>query len=220
MLFRSQNQFPNGFGEVSVNYVVRYDDQTVRNAFTLSGEELKNWASRTIRQLMAAKYTGMREVDWMARVGFAYLNKQFADIYYKEGFTAFRAKAKSIILPAWFTGGVQFSEVSLSDANRSAIMRLYDIEKKYVERLNKLDILIDKCLKQGVPVPVDDLAKASRDFVGMADDLDSVGRENCFFIAFDKLAEVGSSGKWHRESALILTIKSTDGKEVTKYLMA
>ena len=60
----------------------------------------------------------------------------------------------------------------------------------------------------------------SPDFVGMADALDSVGRENCFFIAFDKLAEVGSSGKWHRESAMILTIKATDGKEVTKYLMA
>jgi len=143
-----------------------------------------------------------------------------ADIYYNEGFTAVLAKAKAVNLPAWFTGGVQLPAVPLTDANRQLIVTLYNIERSYVERLNKLDILIDKCLKDGVPVPVDDLAKASRDFVGMADKLEEFGRENSFFIAFDKLTQAGSSGKGRRESAMILTIKPSEGEAVTKYLMA
>ena len=215
-----EKEFPNGFGEVSVEYVVRYDDQTVRNAFTLSGDELKDWARRSIRRLLSAKYTGMREKDWLPRVGFAYSSQNLADIYYNEGYTAVLSKAKTVILPAWFTGGAELA-VSLSPENRQTIVTLYNIEKSYVERLNKLDSLVDKCLKNGIPIPVDDLAKAARDFVGMADKLDDYGRENSFFIAFDKLTQAGSSNKWRRESAMILTIKpSADGEAVTKYLMA
>ncbi|MDQ3130706.1 MAG: hypothetical protein M3Q99_08090 [Acidobacteriota bacterium] len=219
MVRELQSQFPDGLGEVSVEYIVRYDDQTVRNAFTLSGDELKNWARRTIRQLIAAKYTGMREIDWLARVGFAYSSQNLADIYYNEGFTAVLAKAKAVSLPAWFTGGVQLPALPLTEANRQLIVTLYNIERSYVERLNKLDILIDKCLKEGVPVPVDDLAKASRDFVGMADDLEDFGRENSFFIAFDKLTQAGSNGKWRRESAMVLTVKPNEKETVVKYLM-
>src|SRR5262249_52460968 len=54
-------QFPTGLGKVKIDYVVRYDDQSVRNAFTLSGDELKAFARATARELIAAKYTGMRE---------------------------------------------------------------------------------------------------------------------------------------------------------------
>ena len=215
-----QKHFPDGFGDVNVEYVVRYDDQTVRNAFTLSGEELKDYARQTVRKLMSAKYTGMRNIDWSGRIGFAYLNQRFADIYFNQGFTAFRAIAKSITLPPWFTGGSVPFEVALSDANRSVIMKMFDIEKNYVNRFDKLDQLIDKSLTDKIPVSLDELAKASRDFVGMADDLDEFGRANSFFLAFDKLTQTGSSDKWRRESAMILTIKSVAGETVTKYLMA
>jgi hypothetical protein len=214
-----QSQFPNGFEDVTVEYVVRYDDQTVRNAFTLSGNELKEYARQTVRQLISTKYTGMRKKDWLPRVGFAYGSQTLADTFYQEGYTAVLAKVKSVTLPTWFTQSDKPQLVTLTKENRNFIVTLYNKEKNYVERLNKLDILIDKSLKNKVPIPLDELAKASRDFVGMADDLDEYGRANSFFLAFDKLTQVGSSGKWRRESAMILTIKTRDGSSVTKYLM-
>lgn len=215
-----QSQFPDGFGDVNVEYVIRYDDQTVRNAFTLSGEELKDYARQTVRKLMSARYTGMREKNWLPRVGFAYGSQNLADIYYKEGFTAVLAKAQAVTLPAWFTRGVQLPPVPLTKENRQLIVTLYNIERSYVERLNKLDQLIDKSLKDKISIPVDELAKASRDFIGMADDLDEFGRANSFFLAFDKLTQTGSNDKWRRESVMILTVKSAAGETVTKYLMA
>jgi hypothetical protein len=215
-----QSQFPEGFDEVSVEYVTRYDDQTVRNAFTLSGDELKEFARQTVRRLLAAKYTGMREKDWLPRVGFAYSSQGLADIYYREGFTAVLSKAKAVTLPSWFTHGVQLPPVPLTDANRHLIVTLYNTEKRYVERLDRLDLVIDRALRDKLPVPLDELAKAAREFVGMADDLEEFGRANAFFLAFDKLTQTGSSGKWRRESAMVLTIKAADREPVVKYLMA
>lgn len=214
-----QNQFPKGFGDVKVEYVVRYDDQTVRNAFTLSGEELKDQARHTVRELMATRYTGLRETSTLSRVGFAYLSENYADIYYHGGGgPELIMNAKGITLPAWFTGGSPI-DVKLDDFHRRLLVILFANERKYADRLNNLDELIDKSVTAKMPIPLNSLAKASREFVDMADDLDEI-KENCFFLAFDKLAHTGSSDKWRRESALVLTIKSDKGEEVVKYLMA
>jgi hypothetical protein len=211
------SQFPDGLGKVTVDYIVRYDDQTVRNAFTLSGNDLAEWARRTARQVLGAKYTGMKETDWMARVGFAYQSPDFYELY-KKGFTALLAEGKAVTLPGWFTGGAP-QEVALQQEFRQFVLTLFNVEKSYVERLVKLDALIDKSIQKKEPIALDELQDAARNFVSMADDLDSLGRENSFFAIFDKLVQEGSSGKWKRDSAVVLNIEPPTGDPVVKYLM-
>ena len=211
------SQFPDGLGKVTVDYVVRYDDKAVRNAFTLSSDELAEWARQTARQVIGAKYTGMKETGWVARVGFAYQSPAFYQLY-RKGFTALLNEGKAVTLPGWFTGGSP-QTVALDMPLRNIVLTLFNIEKKYAERLVAFDAIVERSIQKQEPIPLDELQKASREFVGMSDDLDSFGRENSFFAMFDKLVHVGSSGKWRRQSAMVLNIQPPDGEPVTKYLM-
>lgn len=212
-------QFPHGLGKVTVTYVVRYDDQAVGNAFTLSGDSLADWARRTARAVLGAKYTGMRSRDWLARIGFAYQSPAFAKLYYEGGFTAVLQNGKAVTLPRWFTGGAP-QVVALDPTRRQEIVTLFATEAEFVKRLVALDALVDRSIQQREPIELDALQKASADFVGYADKLDDLGRENSFFAIFDKLVHEGSSGKWRRESAVVLEIEPPAGERVIKYLMA
>jgi hypothetical protein len=212
------SQFPDGLGKVTVDYVVRYDDQAVRNAFTLSGDELADLARRTARQVIGAAYTGRDEKDWLARVGFAYQSPAFYELY-KKGFPAVLSDGKGVTLPGWFTGGVP-QQVALDDGMRLVIVKLFNVEKSYVKRLVSLDEVVDKLIKDKKPIPLKTLQKASGDFVSFADDLDGISRENSFFAIFDKLVQEGGSNKGRRESAIILRIEPPVGEPVVKYLMA
>ena len=212
-------QFPDGLGKVSVRYMVRYDDQAVRNAFTLSGEQLAEWARLTARAVLGAKYTGMRTTDWLARVGFAYQSPAFAKLYYDKGFTAVLQEGKAVTLPRWFTRGAP-QQVALAPEFRQAVVALFETEANYVRRLVALDTLVDRSIQKKEPIGLDALQKAAADFVGFADQLDKFGRENSFFAIFDKLVHEGSSGKWRRESAVVLEIEPPAGERVVKYLMA
>jgi hypothetical protein len=86
-------------------------------------------------------------------------------------------------LPAWFTRGIQLPPVKLDEIpHRLLLVLLFDLEREYAERLSELDQLIDKSLKDRIPVPLNDLAKASRDFVGLADDLDNMAEQTVFSL--------------------------------------
>jgi hypothetical protein len=211
------SQFPDGLGKVTVDYIVRYDDQAVRNAFTLSGDELADWARRTARQVIGTAYTGRDEKDWLARVGFAYQSPAFYELY-KKGFTAVLSDGKGVTLPGWFTGGVPL-KVALNESMRHVIVTLFNVEKNYVKRLVDLDEVVDKLIKDKQPIPLKTLQRASGDFVSFADDLDGISRENSFFAIFDKLVQEGASNKGRRESAIILRIEPPVGEPVVKYLM-
>jgi hypothetical protein len=211
-------QFPEGLGKTSVNYVVRYDERAVRSAFTLSGDELRDLARRTARRLIAAKYIGMRRTEWLARVGFAYLDPAFYELY-RNGFPALLANGKAVRLPSWFTGGTSLV-VGLEPAHRNLVLTLFNVEKNYAERLVEFDAIVDRSVSKREPISQDELAQAARRFVEMADDLDKFGRENTFFAIFDKLIQEGGSGKGRRESAMILEITPPSGEKVVKYLMA
>jgi hypothetical protein len=212
-------QFPDGLGKVTVTYIVRYGDQAVRNAFTLSGDQLANWSRRTARTVLGAKYTGMASTSWLARVGFAYQSPVFERLYYEKGFPAVLQEGRSVTLPRWFTGGPS-REVALAPEFRQMVVTLFETESNYVKRLLALDELVDRSIQKGEPIGLDALQKASADFVGYADQLDNMGRENSFFAIFDKLVHEGSSGKWRRESAVVLDIEPPSGERVIKHLMA
>jgi hypothetical protein len=191
----------------------------VRNAFTLSGDRLAAWARGTARAVLGAKYTGMTSTSWLARVGFAYQSRAFERLYYDRGFTAVLQEGKSVTLPRWFTGGAP-RQVALAPEFRQMVVTLFETESNYVKRLLALDALVDASIQRGEPIGLDALQKAAADFVGYADDLDKIGRENSFFAIFDKLVQEGSSGKWRRDSAVVLDIEPPGGERVIKYLMA
>ena len=214
-------QFPDGLGKVKISYIVRYDNTALRDAFgAVSGDELRELARQTMRKLIGAKYTGMKQTAHLARVGFAYLLPSLHEGYDKEGFTALE-KFKSVTLPAWFTRGAPMG-VSLSSSDIQFLITLCNIEKNYADRLVKLDEVLDRALKEKKPIPLDELKEAARKFVEMADDLDE-WRENAFFAIFDKIVEAALKkvprDKPARESAMVLEITADGKNKVTKALM-
>jgi hypothetical protein len=205
-------QFPDGLGKVKVKYVVRYDDRALREAFaTVSAKDLRELARMTMRQVISAKYTGMKQTNWLARVGFAYLAPQLHEIFDQEGFTGLR-KIKAVTLPTWFTRGAPL-EVGLSATDIQLLITLCNIEDSYAKRLVRLQ----KTLKKS-PIPQKELQEASRKFVEMADDLDD-WRENAFFAIFDRMMQESTRGRLLRESAMVLEITPPGKKKVTKILM-
>ncbi|MGH9755669.1 MAG: hypothetical protein ACREA2_23045 [Blastocatellia bacterium] len=214
-------QFPAGLGKVKISYIVRYDNTALRDALgVVSGDELRELARRTMRRLVGAKYTGMKQTAHLTRVGFAYLSQSLHDVFDKEGFTAL-SRFKTVTLPAWFTRGEPV-KVGLSSSDIQFLITLCNIEKNYADRLVKLDEVLDRALKEKKPVPLDELKEAAREFVEMADDLDE-WRENAFFAIFDKIVEAALKkvprAKPARESAMVLEITPDGKNKVTKAMM-
>lgn len=214
-------QFPGGFGKVKINYVVRYNNGALRAAFSsIAGDELRELARRTMRQVIGAKYTGMKQTAHLARVGFAYLSPSLHEAFDKEGFTALH-KFKSVTLPAWFTKGAPM-KVALTPSDIQFLVTLCNVEKSYAGRLVKLDKILDRALKEKKPIPLDELQEAARKFVEMADDLDE-WRENAFFAIFDKIVDATLKGapqpRSACESAMVLEIVADGKNKVTKVLM-
>jgi hypothetical protein len=215
------SQFPRGLGKVKINYIVRYDGEALRDALgAVSGDELRELARQTMRRLVGAKFTGMAQTDWMAPVGFAYLSPSVYEVYDKGGFTSLRQSKIVVTLPEWFTkGGPRKAALSREDAER--LITLYEIEDRYVDRMARLDEILDRALKEKKPIPLDDLKDAARKFAEMADDVDE-WRENAFFAIFDKVVEAGLKktprDKPARESAMILEITPDGTNKITKAL--
>src|SRR5262249_3739511 len=140
---------------------------------------------------------------------------------YKEGLTALRQSNIVITLPEWFTQG-EPREVSLRREDTERLITLYNIEDSYVERLVKLDRVLDRALKDKNPIQLNELKEAARKFVEMADDMDE-WRENAFFAIFDKIVEAALKkaprDKTARESAMVLEITPDGKNRVTKALM-
>jgi hypothetical protein len=173
-----------------------------------------------MRQLIGAKFAGMKRTDWMAPVGFAYLTPSVYEVY-KGGFTALKQSNIVVTLPGWFTRG-EPKEVLLRREDLDRLSALYNIEDRYVDRLVKLDEVLDRALKEKKPIPLDELKEAARKFVEMAGELDE-WRDNAFFAIFDKIVEAALKkaprDKAARESAMVLEIMPDGKKRVRKALM-
>ncbi len=215
------SQFPDGFGKVKISYVVRYNNAVLRDALSsVSGDELRELARQTMRRLIGAKYTGMKRTEWLARVGFAYLSPSLHEVFDREGSNALR-QFKTVTLPAWFTRDAPL-KVELSSSDIQFLITLCSIEQSYADRLVKLDQILDRVFKDGLPIPLDELMDAARKFIEMADDLDE-WRENAFFAIFDKVVETSlkkaPETKAVRESAMTLEITPFGKNKVTKVML-
>jgi hypothetical protein len=215
-----RTEFPNGLGKVSAKYIVRYDSEAVASAFQIKDgpkhENLRKFAIDTMRMFISAKYTAMPQSDSAAVLGFAYASPDTFEIFQKLGFATFSNSHIRVSLPSWFTKGSPVT-VELSNVHKAALATLYDVERNFVDRLVELDTTIDGLRDGTSSASAADLQKKIKRFVEMADDL-SFGRENSFFIVFDRLVLEGSGGKVPRNSALVLEITPSGGEKVTKFM--
>lgn len=201
-----RQQFPGGLGEVTVSYVVRYDDSAVRDAFSLSNSAVETTARQTMRKFISTKYQNLPVTAQIRPLGAAYAS---AEVYalYQKGFTALRdaniaVKAKGSASQA------------LSPALKASLITLFNIEQSYVRRLRELNGTIQSLAAGKGSVSLDDLNSDAERFVSMADDMDRY-RENAFFAVFDKLVRAGGGAS---KSSMILTITPPGGQAVTKIL--
>ena len=209
-------QFPTGLGKVVVRYFVKYDEELLKAAFkAISPNNLGDLAKQTMRQIIASKYTGMKQTNWLARVGFAYLSPSLHEIFDKEGFTAVQ-RLKSVTLPGWFTKGAPM-QASLSSADTQFLVTLCNLERSFAKRL--IDLV--KTLGQK-PVPQKDLAEAAKKFVDMSDNLNE-WRENAFFAIFDKLVVETLRGttnnRQFRQSSMIIEVTPPGAKKAVKKIL-
>jgi hypothetical protein len=214
-------QFSKGLGTVSASYVVNYDGDGILDAFQVAqGDALKAIVRDTCRQLVSARLIATQKGGYLEDVGFAYLAGANYTTYVQEGFTKFKEANATFQLPNWAPGGARQVNIAPQSATRLILLKLYDIETSTADRLDKLDVIVNKARTQSAPVQESDLEDAARDFVAEAADLDNYGCENTFFGVFDAFVEIGSNGKTHRESTLILQITPPGATTpITKYLM-
>jgi hypothetical protein len=153
-------------------------------------------------------------------IGFAYLAGANYTTYIQDGFPAFLNENATLPIPAWAPGGARQASILSNSPKRQILLTLYNIEMATANRLDKLDVTIKQARTQSAPVQESQLEDAALGFVQEAADLDKFGCENTFFGVFDAFIEIGSNGKTHRESTLILKITPPGATTpITKYLM-
>lgn len=218
------SQFPHGLGAVTATYVVNYGGDGIMEAFqNESAESLKQIVRDTSRKLVSAHLINSNNpLSAMVAIGFAYLDGLDSDVFYEDGFTAFRNCNTPARIPGWFPTGPRNVAMPAGElTKREPLLTLYTIEQSTANRLAHLDAVIDAARNQGVPVDESKLAEAARNFVEEAANLNEFGTQNTFFGVFDTFVEIGSRGKTHRESTLILQITPSGATEpITKYLAA
>jgi hypothetical protein len=214
-----RKEFPDGLGIVRAKYVVRYESEAVAAAFQLQDAAAREQIVReTMRHFIAAIYIGMRPTDWAPRLGFAYRDRATFDAFARLGFAAFGNSHINAPLPSWFTKGPS-QKVELQTIQKQTLIKLYNVEHSFLDRLKKLYEAIDGLRKHSRAITAESLNKHVKAFIEMSDDLDQF-RENAFFAVFDRLVMEGSGGKAPRSSALVLEITQPGGGKVTKVLTA
>src|SRR5690606_11413793 len=117
----------------------------------------------------------------------------FADLYYRQGFTALLNDDRAIRLPNWFTGGeTRIVPLPARDPGRHVLATLFVMEQKMADRLARLDEAVDEARKQKRPVKESELEQAAKDFVATAAKIDQFISVNSFFAVFDRFIYEGS----------------------------
>ena len=212
-----KRQFPDGFGKVKANYVVTFDNDGIRDAFTLPIPEIAEIARNVTRQIIRAQLvTGRPTTHNLTLIGMVYLDPEVQKLYDKEGFTAVLNKQWAIEFLKNQGGGRK----TLPKPLNHMVISLLHMERTLIKRLSRLYAIIDDARTNDRPVSDAELEESAREFVEMASNLDGTGRLNSFFAVFDALVKEGSNGKGYRESSMILELQTGSDNPVTKYLCA
>ena len=218
-----RQQFPTGFGKVEARYVVRYDEQAVRDAFVaLSPDRVVAIARTTARRLVSSCFVQSRERAFLAAVGLAYADSGIASIYYDRGGLLQLAQSDiKVTLPAAVTGSgpaVDRIGPAARDKRNDVLGRLFTNEDVLSSRLAALDRALEDARLGRKAVTVDDLEDVGRALATAAADMNELGGPNAFFAVVDALVAEGA-GAGRRQSALVLEITPAGGQKVTKVFM-
>lgn len=210
-----RREFPNGLGKVKVDYVVRYNDDDVRSVFAAANTQQLDEARSAARHVIAKTFLSLGPHDNRFAIGAGYLSGA------KEHFLG--DGTVTVNVPSKYTGGPARS-FGVKKAEKAIVRMLFNVEDSYVKRFKQLDGLVDRMRDGGKPVPIDELKKASLDFVVMNAKLEKRtpgnGSANVFFVIFDRL--VRASGRPKSQSAMIVTITppgAAEEEKVTKYFI-
>lgn len=212
-------QFPGGLGKVVVRYVVKYDDEMLKSAFSaIAQNDLKKLAKLMTRQIISSGYTGLGNTNTLVRVGFANLSPSLHEAYDKDGFTALQNNEdlKTVMLPGWFTKGTAI-RVKLTPDQLSHLDNVCGLENTYAKRLTELKNILGT-----LPISQKDLAKTAGKFVDISDDLNAF-TPNAFFAIFDSIVQQSlqnaANNRAFRQSSMILEITPPGAKKSVKKIL-
>lgn len=205
-------QFPQGLGKVKAQYVVTFDNDGVRDAFTVAPGQAAGIAQAVTMDLIRSALVHRGLLNGPALIALAAIDPGIREVYKTQGFTAILQGHLSVDVPADLGGG----HVNVNDAFRPFVSTLLGMEFAFAKSFSDLDNLVVS-IKQGATPPVDKLQQMATQFVESAADISGYGRINSMFAIFDALVQAGSSGKGYRESSMILQIQA-GSQTITKYL--
>ncbi len=211
-----KSEFPQGLGNVSAKYMVRYEEDAVIQAFLMpitkpAEQKIRN----IIRTFISARYIGLPGTNWSARMGFAYASPVTYQKFSKLGFAAFVAQPLTVQQPGWYAGK---TSLQLQKIDKENLVNLYGLEDRFIKRYGKLSDSVQS-LKQGKSIHAKDLDQQVHQLVELSDNLNQY-RASSFFVVLDSLIQFGNPGK-ARNSSLILEIQPPGSSEkVIKVLPA
>jgi hypothetical protein len=154
-----------------------------------------------------------------ARMGLAYRSQAVRDAY-ERAVPEVPPGVIGVVVPAWVTRDKQRTE-ALTREQKQLLRGVFNTEARYLDRLGRLDRLMDKLLQNPAGVRTSvlsaELDEVVTDFVAMADDFPTDKKVNPFFGAFDSL--IATYAPRARRAALVLEVTPAGGGDaVTKYL--
>ncbi len=217
-----KSQFPQGFGKLSARYVVRYDDDTLRDAFTAaSGDELESRISQSCRRIISGHLVTPRKNPSLVALGVAFAHSSpLRKLFDQKGQNIVGSKSHTVTLPAFLGKPLANRAVALGANQESATLAAaFALERDFRQAIRALDKLIDDARAKKESVAVDALSDAHRRVLRAGAGLDGFFGVNVLFGVMDDLIQQGRHGKGRRQSSMILEIEPPSGGKVTKYLM-
>lgn len=213
-LNRLNTEFPQGLGKVTAQYVVTFDSDGIRDAFTAAPGTASDIAHTVTQNLIRAQVVHRSLLDKPALIVLAALDPGVRQTYQTEGYTALEHAYLTVDVPPALGGGQENLDQSLN----LFVISVLDMEYGFAKSFAALDNLV-AAAKRGTPIPVNTLQKLATQFVESVANIADYGRINTMFAVFDALVQAGGNGKNYRESSMILTIQAGDAQQkITKYL--
>ncbi len=207
-----RDQCGGDLGAVDVKYVVKFDTQSLRAAFTLTAGELEAATRIATREFLLRRLAPQGGA--LMEIGFAYNDKDFFRLHL-EGTLPEQTQVATTVQP-WATGG-EVQHPLLNRPKLAIVNALFNRERSLVKALLQLDALVDAGAKD-----FEQLNDALRGFLSAGGALDEDA--SVFTAVLDRLIKLGSRGTAVRDSAVIVEATPQTGPhagtKVTRYLAA
>ncbi len=189
-------------GKVKLEYVAKYSDEAVRQAFTSSAPaDFELMLRQVIREITAAPFMSKPINNGQCLIRLAYQSPEVFQ-HYRNNSNSLGGLTLNVKAPVWHRSFP--AQAQLNDSMRQILEFFYRREDSILKRFPKLFHVL-----QNFPnVDLDDLQAEARNFVSLSNDLLINNADNPFFALFDWLIRTKSSVPNQRQSALIITLET------------